>query len=84
MLVWDAGGLGPAHLAWLRLLAANRPHLATVVIDSFPHADTVTAALQAGARAVLGRPVSPESLAGALASPLSGPTTGLGRAGEPD
>ena len=83
MLVWDTGALGTGHLAWLGLLAANRPGLRVVVIDSFPRADTALAALRAGAAAVLGRPVSAESLAGALAPPRSGPSCGLGPAGRP-
>lgn len=83
-LVWDAGAIDAAHLAWLRMLAANRPDLATVMIDSFPRADTVAAAIQAGARAVLGRPVSPEALAGALSGLSPGRATGIGRPGHPD
>lgn len=68
VLVWDTGALAADHLAWLRLLVANRPKLAVVIIDSFPRAETTFLALQAGAAAVFGRPVSPESLAGALAA----------------
>jgi len=78
-LFWDTASLGPTHLAWLRMLAANRPDLAVVVIDSFPRADTALVALQTGARAVLGRPLSPESLAGVLVGLESGPVAGLGR-----
>ena len=64
-LVWDVGDLVPPELEWLRLLAANRPSLFIVVLDSFPRGDTVLAALRAGA-AVLGRPISLEALAGTL------------------
>lgn len=81
ILVWDAECLGPAHLAWLRLLAANRPDLGMVVIDSFPRPETALAALGAGAAAVLGRPLSPEALAGAFWRLESGLSAGLGRAG---
>ncbi len=81
VLVWDAGALGTAQLAWLQLLAANRPGLRVVVIDSFPRADTALAALRAGAAAVLGRPLSAESLAGALAGPGPGRSAGLGPVG---
>lgn len=81
LLVWDAGSLGAAHLAWLRMLAANRPDLRVVIVDSFPRADTALAALRSGAAVVLGRPLAPESLAGALARPRGAGPTGLGPAG---
>lgn len=81
VLVWDAATLGPTHLAWLGLLAANRPGLGVIVIDSFPRPETALVALQAGAAAVLASPVSPEALAGALLRLESPPATGLGRAG---
>ena len=66
VLVWDVGRLEADHLAWLRMLAANRPRLRIILLESFPRPDTVAAALQAGAAAVLGRPVSAETLAGTL------------------
>ncbi|MFM7107322.1 MAG: hypothetical protein ACKOZU_01735 [Planctomycetaceae bacterium] len=81
VLVWDTDPFGPAHLAWLRMLAANRPDLAVVVIDSFPNPDTALAALRSGAVAVLGRPLSPEALAGALVRRESA-ASGLGPACE--
>ena len=65
-LVWDVGRLDGDHLAWLRMLAANRPALRIILLESFPRAETTAAAVQAGAAAVLGRPVSAESLAGTL------------------
>ena len=65
-LVWDVGDLAAGELEWLRLLAANRPGLFIVLLESFPRGDTVAAALRAGAAAVLGRPVSLEALAGVL------------------
>lgn len=80
VLLWDTDPLEPAHLAWLRMLAANRPDLAIVVVDSFPTPDTALVALRSGAAAVLGRPLSPESLAGALVSLESAAGTGLGQA----
>lgn len=67
LLVWDVGCLGEEDVAWLRMLVANRPDLATVLLESFPRGDTTEAALEAGARAVLGRPVSLEALEGTLA-----------------
>jgi len=67
VLVWDVGRLGGDHLAWLRMLAANRPTLKIVVVESFPRVDMVQAAIAAGAAAVLGRPASAEALAGTLA-----------------
>ncbi len=74
-LVWDVGRLAAEELAWVRMLAANRPGLRIVVLESFPRPDTTLAALQAGAAAVLGRPASAESLAGTLAG--IGAATGL-------
>ena len=66
VLVWDVDTLEHADLVWLRMLAANRPGLAILLLDSFPQYDTILAATQAGAAAVLARPVSLESLAGTL------------------
>lgn len=80
LLVWDVGGLGEEDLAWLRMLAANRPTLAIVLLDSFPRGDTTEAALRAGARVVLGRPVTLEALAGTLARLAEAIPTGLGPA----
>jgi DNA-binding NarL/FixJ family response regulator len=65
-VVWDACRLESADLEWLRLLVANRPGVAVVILDSFPRGDSCRAALQAGAAAVLGRPVSLEALVGTL------------------
>lgn len=65
-LVWDVGDLVAGDLEWLRLLAANRPELFIVLLDSFPRGDSVAAALRAGAAAVLGRPVNLEAVAGTL------------------
>lgn len=67
LLVWDVGCLGEEDLAWLRMLVANRPDLAVVLLESFPRGDATEAALKAGAGAVLGRPVTLESLEGTLA-----------------
>ncbi|MFM9025960.1 MAG: hypothetical protein ACKON7_11585 [Planctomycetaceae bacterium] len=78
VLVWDTAALGPTHLAWLGMLAANRPELAVIVVDSFPRPETALAALEAGAAAVLGRPLAPESLAGSFVRLESAPATGLG------
>lgn len=78
LLVWDTTPLGHAHLAWLGMLTANRPALAVVVVDSFPRAETALLALQAGATAVLDRPVAPESLAGAIHRAERARATGLG------
>ena len=65
-LVWDVCDLTAGDLEWLRLLAANRPGLFIVLLDSFPRGDTVAAAMRAGAAAVLGRPVNLEAVAGTL------------------
>ncbi|RLS76938.1 MAG: hypothetical protein DWI03_07780 [Planctomycetota bacterium] len=66
VLVWDVSALTPSHLAWLQILTANQPALRVVLLDSFPRGDSTTAALRAGAVAVLARPVSLEALAGTL------------------
>ena len=66
VLVWDLAAVSATDLTWLGMLAANRPSLAIVLFDSFPRGDSVLAALQAGARAVLARPVSLEALTGVL------------------
>ena len=66
VLVWDVGRLDADQLAWLRMLAANRPGLRIILLDSFPRPDTAAAAFQAGVAAVLGRPASAETLAGTL------------------
>lgn len=75
-IVWDVCSTTSADLTWLALLAAHRPGRAVVLLDSFPRADTARAALRAGATAMLGRPVSVESLSGillGLAAPLPRP-----------
>jgi hypothetical protein len=66
VLVWDVSAVSAADLTWLGMLTANRPSLAVILLDSFPRGDTTLAGLQAGARAVLARPVSLEALTGAL------------------
>ena len=73
LVVWDAGRFDGADLEWLRLLVANRPGVAVVILDSFPRGDVARGALRAGAAAILGRPVGLEVLAGALRglSPLA-------------
>jgi len=63
-LIWDAGSLGASQLAWLARLTANRPACSIVVLDSFPRGDSTQAAIRAGAVAVLGRPLSLETLKG--------------------
>lgn len=66
LVVWDACRLDAADLEWLRLLVANRPGVSVVILESFPRGDTCRATLQAGAAAVLGRPLSLEALTGTL------------------
>lgn len=78
LLVWDAGRLTETDRAWLEMLAAHRPGLGIVVLDSFPRGDTVQATLRAGATAVLGRPVGLEALVGTLLRIRSGPRNALG------
>lgn len=78
LLVWDAGRPSETDRAWLEMLAAHRPELGIVLLDSFPRGDTVRAALRAGAAAVLGRPVGLEALVGTLLRLRSGPRNALG------
>ena len=78
LLVWDAGRPSDTDRAWLGMLAANRPGLGIVLLDSFPRGDTARAALRAGAAAVLGRPAGLEALVGTLLRLRSGSRTALG------
>jgi hypothetical protein len=45
-VVWDVDDVLADQLAWLRLLAANRPGLEIVLLESFPRGDTAAAAIQ--------------------------------------
>ena len=81
LLVWDTGQPSDNDLAWLGMLAANRPGLGIVLLDSFPRGDTARAAVQAGAAAILGRPVGLEALAGTLLRLAAGPRVAIGGAG---
>jgi hypothetical protein len=65
-IVWDVGVVDGPVLAWLRMLAANRPGRQVILLESFPRADSTRQALRAGATAVLGRPGTVEALAGTL------------------
>jgi len=64
VLVWDIGSIQSSQLARLRMLSANRPKLAIVLLESFPRGDSTLMALRSGATAVLGRPFLLESLRG--------------------
>lgn len=66
IVLWDAVRLLPDDIEWLRLLVANRPGSAVVILDSFPRGDVAAAAREAGAAAILARPVALEPLAGTL------------------
>lgn len=66
VIVWDVAAITPTDLTWLAMVAANRPDAAIILLDSFPRGDTTRAALRAGGRAVLSRPVSLEALTGTL------------------
>jgi hypothetical protein len=66
VLAWDVGLIDAPSLAWLHMLAANRPGRRVVLFESFPRAETTQAALEAGAAAVLGRPCGVETFAGTL------------------
>jgi hypothetical protein len=80
-VVWDTSAPAGTDLAWLGMLAANRPGLGIVLLDSFPRGDTTRAALRAGAAAVLGRPAGLEALAGTLLRLKTGADTAIGAAG---
>lgn len=77
VLIWDVGRLQADHLEWLRLLSANRPLLRTVVVAPFLRGEMARAVMEAGAAAVLGRPLSAEALAGTLRR-IAGAPDGLG------
>ncbi|MBM4011277.1 MAG: hypothetical protein ACKON8_05280 [Planctomycetota bacterium] len=81
IVVWDPGATTAADLTWLAMLTAHRPARAVVLLDSFPRAAGVRAALDAGAAAVLGRPLSAESLTGILLSLDGGPGPAASPAG---
>lgn len=66
LVVWDTQSMAAGDLAWLAIMAAHRPRLGTVVLESFPRGETARAALRAGAGAMLGRPAGIEALAGTL------------------
>ena len=66
VIVWDTADTTASHLSWLRLLTSQRPERSVVLLTSFPRGDAVVDALEAGAMAVLGRPVDREALSGVL------------------
>jgi hypothetical protein len=68
LVVWDVEQITADVLTWLRMLTIQQPGLSVVLLDSFPRADTSLAALDAGALAVLGRPLAVESLAGLISA----------------
>jgi hypothetical protein len=80
VLLWDVGRSAAHAIAWLGILAANRPGLRIVVVEPFPRAEAARAALEAGAAAILGKPLAIEALAG-LFRRFSSPADGLGAAG---
>jgi hypothetical protein len=65
-LVWEVAAIDATVLVWLRLLAAERPERPILLVEGFPRSDTTLQALDAGAAAVLGRPLALETLGGAL------------------
>jgi CheY-like chemotaxis protein len=78
VVVWEVADVDQATLVWLRLLAGARPARQVVVVTAFPRGDSALAALQAGARAVLGQPICLEALAGALLEASRSLRIGLG------
>ncbi len=84
LLVWDVGRPTDTDFAWLGMLAANRPGLGIVLLDSFPRGDTARAAVRAGAAAVLGRPVGLEALVGTLLRLRARPRNAIGAPGPAD
>ena len=77
VLIWDVGTPTSDDMSWLGMLSANRPHLKIIMIESFPRADTVRAALDAGAAAVLTKPLSLEALMG-IFSQIEADSDGIG------
>ena len=77
VLIWDVGTPTSDDMSWLAMLSANRPHLKIIMIESFPRADTVRAALDAGATAVITKPLSHEALMG-IFSQIDVDTDGIG------
>jgi len=65
-VIWEVGKLTPGDVEWVRLLTANRPGLAVVILESFPRGEAVEIALRAGAAAIVGRPVPLDVLAGTI------------------
>lgn len=80
VLLWDVGRSAAHAIPRLGILAANRPGLRIVVIEPFPRAEAARAAIEAGASAILGKPLAIEALAGLLHR-FSIPADGLGAAG---
>jgi hypothetical protein len=78
LVLWDVESLDAAQAGWLRLLGAHRPGLPVVLLDSFPNYESAAGALAAGAVAVLARPLSLESLEGALLAGRIGAGFGVG------
>ena len=82
LLIWDVGACDATQLSWLRMLAANRPDLGILLLESFPRAETAALARGAGAAAVLSRPVSLESPVGAVLR-VNPAAFGLGEPAQP-
>lgn len=80
VVIWDTAAPARSDLAWLGMLAANRPDRGIVLLDSFPRGDTTRLALRAGAAAVLGRPAGLEALAGTLLRLKNRADTAIGAA----
>lgn len=80
VLLWDVGRSAAQAIPWLGMLAANRPGLRIVIVEAFPRADAARAAIEAGAAAILGKPLALEALTGLLRR-FSTPADGLGAAG---
>ncbi len=78
VIVWDVAAMEAADLTWLAMIFANRPSAAVILIDSFPRGDMVLSAIEAGASAVLSRPVSQESLTGLLLGGVGKPVIDAG------
>jgi hypothetical protein len=80
VVVWDVAGDARSILPVVRTVAALRPALGLVLLESFPRGDVAAEALHAGAACILGRPVPLAALAGALdalRARRGSPTAGL-------
>lgn len=66
VLLWECLESAALELPWLGILAAHRPSMDIVLLESFPRGDRTFDAIRAGASWVLGRPTPADVLFGTL------------------